>query len=345
MSVAWASSDLDAACWRTALTLSEAESLAGSKVFLAVGPVPSAAKFAPDLLVDSGRGAQLSDSAMRAGLAVVTHTTGEAARTGLVDRWRAAGHGLLSADGDGVFFPGSAAVSAAAGVGAGSEAWQRASAASGCSARLALVLDGAGGKSRVPIAGHLRYRLVFSELGGADERAANRVCALRAAAFFAAEPEVIVVEAAPEKSPMSLLRGRQLGGGETESKDTQPEAPSPKMSFSSASESVEAARVALGGAAAAASKVDATAESRPRPKPRRANSVAVTGLQSGDSLDPTPLWDAGLTGSGQFVQVTDTGFDDASCFLRDTGSKASLTGAFSSSNQVQCCMHSFFHCR
>ena len=30
----------------------------------------------------------------------------------------------------------------------------------------------------------------------------------------------------------------------------------------------------------------------------------------------TPLWDIGINGTGQFVQVTDTGFDDASCFLR-----------------------------
>mgnify|MGYP002214581036 CR=1 FL=1 len=37
---------------------------------------------------------------------------------------------------------------------------------------------------------------------------------------------------------------------------------------------------------------------------------------SGSALGATPLWDIGINGTGQFVQVTDTGFDDASCFLR-----------------------------
>jgi hypothetical protein len=59
------------------------------------------------------------------------------------------------------------------------------------------------------------------------------------------------------------------------------------------------------------------------------NYIAVTALQSGDSNKPYPFWNAGINGSNQFVQVTDTGFDDASCFLRDTdASKSVLKGPF-----------------
>ena len=59
------------------------------------------------------------------------------------------------------------------------------------------------------------------------------------------------------------------------------------------------------------------------------NYVAVTALQSGDSSKPYPFWGVGINGSDQYVQVTDTGFDDASCFLRDTdASKSVLKGPF-----------------
>jgi subtilisin family serine protease len=74
----------------------------------------------------------------------------------------------------------------------------------------------------------------------------------------------------------------------------------------------------------------ASAES---PQPRALNSVAVIALQSG-STGSAPLWAIGVNGTGQYVQVTDTGFDDASCFLRDFGSAASLTGGFNADYQV-----------
>ena len=49
------------------------------------------------------------------------------------------------------------------------------------------------------------------------------------------------------------------------------------------------------------------------------NMLAAMALQGATSDDGTmPLWDAGLTGEGQLLQVTDTGVDDASCWLRDT---------------------------
>ena len=65
------------------------------------------------------------------------------------------------------------------------------------------------------------------------------------------------------------------------------------------------------------------------------NYHATISLQSGDPTDPHPLFDAGITGRGQIAQVTDTGFDDGSCYLRNSSSSEYLTGDWSSSAQVQ----------
>jgi hypothetical protein len=64
------------------------------------------------------------------------------------------------------------------------------------------------------------------------------------------------------------------------------------------------------------------------------NVISTTSLQSGDSGDPNPFWDLGLDGTGQFVEVADTGFDDASCFFRPVGSASVLTGDFNGDVQV-----------
>ena len=60
---------------------------------------------------------------------------------------------------------------------------------------------------------------------------------------------------------------------------------------------------------------------------------SAVSLQSGDATNPTPYWDIGVDGSSQFVQVVDTGFDDASCLLRD-GPKQGLSGNLSDTLQV-----------
>jgi hypothetical protein len=67
------------------------------------------------------------------------------------------------------------------------------------------------------------------------------------------------------------------------------------------------------------------------PSPKDFDSAAA--LQSGDAANPTPYWDVGVNGTNQFVQVCDTGFDDASCLLRD-GQKQGLTGGLSDTLQV-----------
>jgi subtilisin family serine protease len=85
---------------------------------------------------------------------------------------------------------------------------------------------------------------------------------------------------------------------------------------------------------------------------RRLNYLAASVLQSGvtggvrlptgvlggttDGVPGSfPLWDLGVDGSGQFVSIADTGFDDASCFLRDAGSKDFLNGFFNTVHQTE----------
>jgi hypothetical protein len=61
---------------------------------------------------------------------------------------------------------------------------------------------------------------------------------------------------------------------------------------------------------------------------------SAVSLQSGDPLNPTPYWDVGVTGANQYVQISDTGFDDASCLLRD-GPKNGLSGDLNPTLQVR----------
>lgn len=67
------------------------------------------------------------------------------------------------------------------------------------------------------------------------------------------------------------------------------------------------------------------------PVPKDIDSTVA--LQSGDAANPTPYWDIGVDDTGQFVQIVDTSFDDASCFLRDDP-KEGLTGNLSDTLQV-----------
>jgi subtilisin family serine protease len=97
-------------------------------------------------------------------------------------------------------------------------------------------------------------------------------------------------------------------------------------------EIIETAKVAL----VDKTKVPRGRDVRPLFQPGTAvvpmNERATGTVQSGGS--GTPLWDIGVNGTGQFAQVVDTGFDDASCFLRDLNSESLLTGSLSSTKQV-----------
>ena len=89
----------------------------------------------------------------------------------------------------------------------------------------------------------------------------------------------------------------------------------------------EGAKVASMLSSAKSSKT--TSKSSPAPK----DFDSAVSLQSGDAANPTPYWDIGVDGTSQFVQVVDTGFDDASCLLRD-GPKEGLSGNQSDTLQV-----------
>lgn len=86
-----------------------------------------------------------------------------------------------------------------------------------------------------------------------------------------------------------------------------------------------------GGARNEVSSAKSEIASKPSPSPKDWNSAIS--LQTGDASNPTPYWDIGVDGKGQYVQVVDTGFDDASCFLRD-GPKRNLTGNLNDRLQV-----------
>lgn len=77
-----------------------------------------------------------------------------------------------------------------------------------------------------------------------------------------------------------------------------------------------------GGARNEVPSIKGEIATKPSPSPKDLKSAIS--LQTGDASNSTPYWDIGVDGEGQYVQVVDTGFDDASCFLRE-GPKRNLT--------------------
>ena len=74
------------------------------------------------------------------------------------------------------------------------------------------------------------------------------------------------------------------------------------------------------------SRLSRSKVSQPRGYVQPANEVGAETLQSG-TTDVLPLWEHGINGTGMFVAVSDTGFDDASCWLRDTDSRTTMSCA------------------
>jgi len=77
-------------------------------------------------------------------------------------------------------------------------------------------------------------------------------------------------------------------------------------------------------------------ENNTKSSPALKDIASAVALQSGNAANPTPYWDIGINGANQFVQICDTGFDDASCLLRD-GPKQGLSGNLSHTLQVMPC--------
>ena len=155
--------------------------------------------------------------------------------------------------------------------------------------------------------------------------AEEEACALVLVAYLAAQPEVLSVDVAPRAVALAHLRARALPKEAHEAHASSAARPR-NNAGASVAERVAAAAASAGvppRAATAATDDDGAARwldggSR--------TSAAATSLQSSDVSDPRPAWAVGLTGAHQLVQVVDTGFDDASCWLRDTGFAAAAAG-------------------
>jgi subtilisin family serine protease len=318
--VAYASGADGVACWTASLTSVEAAALADSVGFFHVSPVPPAAKLAPDLVYDliKDLATSLSDRRLAPATGTIQPKPPSSETRPNVDL-SSHGHKVMA-----YFDPSHADASTAPETEALVEAWRVANfgfnpkgETGGGDAAKAHFATGRGWQGvhssvagtdcsrhldvAVTIEGLRGGRLHFTRLSDGDEESgeagneAGDACCLAALAFVAAQPEVHSI--ALVAAPRTV-----------------------------------AAITPASHAASAAAVVAAAARD-----PGHARSlhalVAAHALQSGE-VESTPLWDMGVTGQGQVVQVADTGFDDASCFLRDTGSATSLTGHFNGAFQV-----------
>jgi hypothetical protein len=347
--VAFASGEDGVACWTALLDAAGAEKVANSNGVFHVSPVPPAAKLAPNLVVAAAAASASSAAAAgttrlapaagaikspgtaldRSGAKVVAYfdpsvavaaaaggaagrAAAHASLEALVGTWRAANFGLSSSSSS----AGGAAAKAHFSSGKGWKAVHAAATSSspadeGCGAVLdvSVASDSLRGARLTFTRTHASAAALASS--GSDERA--DACCLAALAFVAAQPEVRSVEL--QEQPTT-------------------QAAAPKTAHAAKG---RAAGVAKPMVPAAEARAASAAEGGSTPPPRahrQLNFMAVHALQSGDADTTPPLWAAGVTGAGQFVHVSDTGFDDASCFLRTDGSAAGLTGDFNARFQV-----------
>ena len=320
--VVFASGEDDVACWSAVLTPAAAAALADAVGFFHVSPVPPAAKFAPDLVltVNDAGGDKASRLAPAAGtikdanaggakvMAFFDPRIATSVASGSVDAAAARAQVLAKLDtlvqgwrgaGFGLNDKDSAAATAARRHFSTGPGWravhETVTGAFDCAAHLTV---------EAAVESLRGVHLTFARKPEADMAAAD-ACCLAALAFVAAQPEVhevALVAAVKALSPRSVLPLDHAGSGQ------KPRVPSHH-------------------------NLGPQEEAAPAPK-RSLNFMAVHALQSGD-VGSAPLWSAGIMGGGQLVQVTDTGFDDASCFLRDTdATDGDLTGSFNGDVQV-----------
>ena len=166
-------------------------------------------------------------------------------------------------------------------------------------------------------------------------------CVVATLAFLSSQPEVSIVEAAPPPPVQHNYRtvGSMRGSRRVASIDTGPSGRSDSSSSGGGSTMKRGVRPFL-----ASEPLTRLAVELQGVHPRRSLllDTAATAVQSGDNstgasaLESTPLWRYGINGTGQLVAVTDSGFDDGSCFLRDEGAGIGLGDgtAFSSTYQA-----------
>jgi len=307
--VLFASRSDDVACWGARLSLVNATALQDAIVFFHVAPVPAAAKLTPYLVQLSHMrdfltpaAGVFSDTQSRRGLDGLTAVLyrGSNNSSAMLEEWSRQKFGIATESARNVHF-GSMMIDGH------SRPWaavRSAVASMDCSEHV--LAEGALHSRRA-----VRVSL---ERQGTNSSAQDN-CALMVLAFLSTQPEVESVGLDPIHQSLSVVTDQPLPPvfGKREELDA--------FARKLLTNNAENLLVPKGTSSADESQ------------PRKLNDIAKTALLSGIT-GSAPLWAIGVNGTGQIVQVSDTGFDDASCFFRDYGSAASLTGAFNSVYQV-----------
>ena len=346
--VVFASRVIGAACWQANLRAADAERLAAAPAFFHVSPIPAAAKIAPGVVLAKANSGALKPSAhafssgsSNGGLRVHLHPQAVAAepdgsRAELARRWADHGFGLHASDGASAgarkALPAAASLLPAARAAAEVKthsSWAAAlEAAEGgnCAERVSATLRNTDAGATGPM--RIAFKVLspsFSSSASSSSSAADQACVLAALAFLAAQPEVSALEIAP---PMKLLAAVPGTGpaGRLEAPRTPAQQGGGAKDLARIKAAFEAAHPAR-----PTRKVRAASEAPAdgRRAHRSLNYVAKTALETDQFRDV-----ALINGTGQLVQVTDTGFDDASCFLRDTGAEDFLVGGFNGDYMV-----------
>jgi hypothetical protein len=303
--VSFASRLADVACWRVPLLSSQAAALASSSSFYHVTQVPSFAKVSPGMASIVGGRAAASYQALNKGISIKFESgVSTERRAELFKKWQDDKFGLLSGDHMKKFFPASDSAHLK------KSAWKHVrtlSEAGKCKDILKVFLSKSSKHSDYLV------RVEFEKLASGDMEG----CALAAMAYLVTQPEVRSIEPVPN---VALHAAVPKKGDIKISEPTKD---------SSSSEKVPVKLIEAIKAGATDLKVFQSEDSI-----RPMNTIATTALQSGDESEPNPFWSLGINGTGQFVEVADTGFDDASCFFRPIDSASQLTGSFNADVQV-----------
>ena len=323
----------DIACWKAALRPSQAATLRtkpsdeDGELFFHVMQWPQPAKINDKLVAFTReKGLKVNPLVFEGGALVALakphpgvrklprqHRHGVKAAKRLAAEWETEGWGLISGgahDWDAFFFT-------AAGATAAHTAWQSVRAVASDDGCLTASFDFKVDVTEDSDGDFLHVRFEAPRTAEGDS------CVLAVLAFLATQPEVHSVELPPQVKSLSVVRDKPktsgLRGSALESSPTTP--------LLEAAGVDEAAAPKLQDPRKVSRRLGSGETMRPL------NSVGSSVLLSGFPYEQD-LWAYNITGEGQFVQVTDTGFDDASCWMRDTDSAGDLTGELNADSQV-----------
>ena len=196
-----------------------------------------------------------------------------------------------------------------------------------CTERVSATLRNTGDDATGPM--RIAFKVLspsFSSSASSSASEADQACVLAALAFLAAQPEVSALEVAPPMKLLAAVPGTGPAGrlGAPLKPAQQGRGAKDLARVNAAFEAAHPARPTRKARSASEASADG------RRAHRSLNYVAKTALETDQFRDV-----ALIDGTGQLVQVTDTGFDDASCFLRDTGAEVALAGGFNADFMVR----------